>query len=266
MRRNAIVRIVVFSLIALALTGILVAGLGGGLYITTHNSGTVATGQVEIDPSRVSKLEISWAAGTVTVKTGDTDKIVISEEGDYDEKHAMRYEIDEGTLEIYHSSGSVSIVGSVPKKNLTVTVPAGWECRELDLDAAGVEVTVEDLLVKSVDLDGAGMEFRFDGKLTSLECDGAGCVLDIVARESPESVEIDGAGCEVELTLPEGCGFAADMDGLGYSFSCNEESSRRDGKYVYGNEHCRINADGLGVALSVHYGPFEPLPTVKEEG
>ena len=264
MRRNAIARIVVFSLIALALTGILVAGLGGGLNFVEHHSGTIATGQVEIDPSRVSKLEITWAAGTVTVKTGDTDKILISEEGDFEEKDAMLYEIDEGTLEIYHSTGKV--IGSSPKKNLTVTVPVGWECRELDLDAAGVEVTVEDLLVKSVDLDGAGMEFRFDGKLTSLDCDGAGCVLDIVSREFVESVEIDGAGCDVELTLPEGCGFAADMDGLGCSFTCNEESSRRDGKYVYGNENCKINADGLGVALSIHYGPKAPEPTATEKG
>ena len=264
MRRNAIVRIVIFALIALVLTGILMAGLGGGLYITEHHSGNVATGTVEIDPTRVSSLEIDWAAGTVTIKTGDTDKILISEEGEFDDRYAMLYEIDEGTLEIAHSTGT--IIGSIPKKNLTVTVPVGWECRELDVDAAGVVVTVEDLTAGSVDLDGTGMELSYTGSFNTLGCDGAGCVLDIVSREDPDSIEIDGAGCDIELTLPEGCGFAANLDGLGCSFSCNEESSRRDGKYVYGNESCRIEADGLGVALSIHYGPNAPQPTASEKG
>ena len=266
MRRNAIVRIVVFSVIALVLTGILVTGLGGGLYITEHHSGTVATGTVEIDPARVSKLEIDWAAGTVTIKTGDTDKIVISEEGQFDDQYAMLYNLDEGTLEIYHSSGSVSIIGSVPKKNLTVTVPVGWECRELDVDAAGVSVAVEGLTADSVDLDGAGMELSYTGSFNTLDCDGAGCVLDIVSREDPDSIEIDGAGCDIELTLPEGCGFAANLDGLGCSFESNVDAGRLEGMYVYGNESCRIEADGLGVAMSVRYELVAPLPTEKVSG
>lgn len=259
MRRNAIARIIVLSVIAMILSGILIAGLGGGLYFMEHHSGTVAVGTVEIDPNRVSKIEIAWAAGTVTIKSGNTDKILISEEGKFDSKDALLYDIDEGTLEIYHSTGK--IIGSAPKKNLTITVPAGWECGELDIDAAGVEVILEDLAAGSVDLDGAGMDLRFTGKFNSLECDGAGCALDIVSRSFPESVAIDGTGCDVELTLPQGCGFVASMDGLGCSFQSNADSSRRDGKYVYGNEHCKISADGLGVALSVQYGPFEPLPT-----
>ena len=264
MKRNAIVRIVVFSVIALVLTGILVAGLGGGLYITEHHSGTVAMGAVEIDPDRVSSLEIDWAAGSVTVRTGDTDKIVISEEGKFDNKYAMLYEIDEGTLEIAHSTGT--IIGSVPKKNLTVTVPADWVCRELDINAAGVVVTVEGLTAGSVDLDGAGMELSYTGSFNTLDCDGAGCVLDIVSREAPGSIEIDGAGCDIELTLPEGCGFAANLDGLGCSFVSDVESARLEGMYVYGNQDCRIEADGLGVALSIHYGPNAPQPTASEKG
>ena len=254
MRRNAIARIIVFSVIAVVLTGILFVALGGGLYFMEHHSGTLATGEVEIDPSRVSRLTIDWAAGSVTIKTGNTDKIVISEDGKFESKDAMLYDIDEGTLEIYHSAGKV--IGSSPKKDLTITVPADWECRVLEIDAAGVEIMVEDLTAGSVDLDGAGLELRYTGKFNSLECDGAGCALDIVCRSFPDSVEIDGAGCDVELTLPEGCGFVASMDGLGCSFRSNADSSRRNGDYVYGNEHCKINADGLGVALSVHYGPI----------
>ena len=256
MRRNAIARIIVFSIIAVVLTGILITGLGGGLYLTVHHSGTVATGDVEIEPNRVSKIEITWAAGTVTIKSGDTDKILISEDGKFDSKDALLYDIHEGTLEIYHSTGK--IMGSDPKKDLTITVPAGWECGELDIDAAGVEVVLVDLAIVAVDLDGAGMDLRLTGQFNSLECDGAGCVLNIVSRSFPESVAIDGAGCDVELTLPQGCGFAAEMDGLGCSFQSNADSSRRDGKYVYGNEHCKIDADGLGIALSVQYEPFEP--------
>ena len=263
MKRNAIARIIVLSLILLVLTGILVAALVGRLYFTEYHSGTAATGEVKIDPSRVSGLEISWAAGTVTIKTADTPTILISEEGNSNSR-PMVYNIDEGKLEIYHSFGSVGF--TAPEKDLTVIVPIGWKCRELDIDAAGVEVNIDGLWAESVDLDGAGLDLSYDGKFTSLKCDGAGCTLDIIGQDWPELVEINGAGCDVELTLPHGCGFVADLDGLGCAFASNAESSRRDGKYVYGNEFCEINADGLGIAVNVLYGPFDPLPTEKVQG
>ena len=215
MKRSAIARIIIYTLLALVLTAILLVGIGIDSFINAPHSGTVVTGEAVIDIGFIDQLDIDWAAGSVTIRTGNTDDIIISESGQFEEKYAMVYDVKGTTLSIDYASSAVITLGSSPSKDLTVTVPSDWFCRDLDIDGAALDIFIEDLNASSVNLDGAALELIYRGSFDTMDCDGASCALDITCESWPTSLDFDGAGCDVELTLPEGCGFYADMEGLG---------------------------------------------------
>lgn len=261
MKTNAIIRIVLYSILALVLTGILLVALGINGFTFQTQSGSTVQGEAVIDTANIKDLDIDWAGGSITIQAADTDSITISESGNFDEKYAMVYQVKGKTLSIDYSKTSTISIGSSPSKDLTITVPSDWVCGAIDIDGADMDIQIKGFEVNEIDLDGADLELSFEGILSNLDCDGAACALDITCWNAPDEINIDGADCEIELTLPESCGFRAEMEGLGCTFSSDAATQNRDGCYVYGNEHCQIAADGLDCELRISHRTDDLLPT-----
>ena len=171
MKTNAIVRIILFSLAILVLLGILIAGLAFRHYSfnfrsfpgyirgnSAENGGTVSqSGSVEA--SLVHNIEIDWAAGSITVQPGDTDKIIFSETEVREENLKMVWKQSGDKLVIQFCKDNFNWngfnFGSDLSKDLIVTVPRDWNCKELDLDAASAKVKVSELTIEKVDMDTA---------------------------------------------------------------------------------------------------------------
>ncbi len=248
MKSNAIVRIVIYSLVVLLLLGLMLAGIGIGTYVFHIGSGTGVTvqGTARVDAKTVSALEIDWVSGNVTIQTGDTDAIILEETGDFDESQSMTYSIKNGILRLsaYSSRFQIGFV-SLPSKDLTVTVPKDWFCRDLELDGASMSVTIQDLSIETLDIDGASCDVTVNGAVEILECDGASCDIELICTDRPREIDLDGASCSMELTLPKDCGFELEMDGLDCKFRSDLDYTQRDDVYEYGDRYCQINADGL---------------------
>lgn len=254
MKSNAIVRIVIYSLIILLLLGILLCGLFVDLYTSNTKAGTGEYSRVSssFSAEKVSKLEIDWAAGSITINTADTDTITISESGSYDEKYSMVYNIEGHTLSIdYSKSTHVIGFGSLPEKDLVITVPTDWLCESLEIDGAALELHVDDITVNSIELDCAAMEVYFTGYFDKLDCDGAACKLNLTTASSPDSIDIDGASCQLDLTIPTDCGFLVRVDGIGCSFASNVDHVRGANNYYYGSQDCQINVDGMACKINI---------------
>ena len=166
MKRNAIARIVIYSLMIAIFSGILMVGLGLNLFtFRTESQGTQVTGEaVSVDADQISWLDLDWAAGSITIRTADTDQITFTESG-ATERYPMVYAISGGTLSIDYSKKNVATVGNIPNKDLTITVPQDWMCKGLDLDGAALEVKIEGLTVIDFDIDGAANEIVFTGSV-----------------------------------------------------------------------------------------------------
>ena len=84
MKRNAIIRIILFSLIALVLLCVLLAGLGLSSFAKPVSSQIVSvqsTGEEhEFAPGEVSEIFISWASGDIDIQPADQDTVTVSEE------------------------------------------------------------------------------------------------------------------------------------------------------------------------------------------
>ncbi len=277
MKRNAIVRIVIYSLVILLLLGLLATGLGVGTYIFNWNrdEGEYVSGSGSVNAADVRNLDIAWASGTVTIVPGDTDEIQFTEEGHADKGQPMSYSLMGGTLSICYGESRNVYFGftSVAKKDLTITVPRDWDCGKLSIDAASTDLDIRNLTIGTLDLDGASMDcsftdcnvqdldvdgascnIHFTGTLYSLKCDGASASLTAVCSNAPDSIDFDGASAALDLTLPQDCGFRVELDGMSCEFKSDFATTTSDGCHTYGDGHCQINVDGMSASVNIRNG------------
>lgn len=263
MKRNAIVRIVVYSLLALVLTGILVTGIlaNGFVFHVSGNDGIVVNYEAHVEAESGINLEINWAAGHVTIKRENVDRIYFRETADGEIRHPMTYNYVGDTLELNHSNVSVYFgINHPQEKNLVVVVPMDWKCGKLIINGASLDITLRDLKIEELEINGAGMNLTFFGWIKTVEIDGAGCTADLTCTNSVQSIQMDGAGCDLTVTLPEGSGFIVQMDGLGCSYSTDIASYRENGNIIYGDKSCEIEVDGIGCHVGVYFGGLVPEP------
>lgn len=275
MKRNAIARIVILSIVILLLVSILVMALGLGTYAFRFGSqGEVVIGGCSLPAAEIKDIHIEWASGSISIVRGDTDEIEFVEESNGEEGDSMSYDLSGSTLNIYYSSSKVQLgFVSIPEKHLIITVPKDWDCNTLHIEAAATDVEIRELIIdkleldcassdcilsdcniRQIDLDGASCNFDYSGTLVALECDGASTSITAVLSNTPDSIDIDGASAELDLTLPEDTGFRVEMDGLSNTFSSDFSTTSSDGCYTYGNGHCRIDIDGMSARIRIRNG------------
>lgn len=271
MKSNAIIRIILYSILILLLTGILITCIALDGFSWIRHSGTSDTlsgSEVFTVPaSQVQDLSIDWAAGSITIRADDVDEITIEETGTSDSRYRMACAQSGGELNISYGESNVFIgFGSIPEKDLTIIVPENWTVNELELDGAALKIDITGINVARLSLDGAAAELFFNGQLSELEVDGAACALNITCTNKPASIEIDGASCEVDLTLPEGCGFLVNTEGLGCSFTSNVEYTSTLNSYSHGDCYSKINVDGVSCRIAICTGSStEQAPTIPAE-
>lgn len=265
MKTNAIIRIVIYSIVILLLVGLLLTCLGIGAFMLNFKSGTgeYNTGEGSVPALDIHNLDIEWAAGSVTIQAADTDKITFTESGNFTDDYAMVFKTKNGTLKLEYSKPSVSLgFVSTPSKDLTITVPENWVCDEIEIDGAALEVDISGITTETLQLNGAAMELSFTGDVKELNVDGAACELNIVSSGNPDVIEIDGASCELNLTVPKSCGMLIQADGIALDFDSDAEFTRSNGNYLYGDGGCKVDVDGISCQLNIHFGEIEPLPTI----
>lgn len=273
MKRNAIVRIVLFSIVILLLTALLAAGLGLGTLVfqLPLDDGSYTTGGSELPPNEIHRIDIEWAAGSITIISTDTDSIRFSETGATSTDTELVYELSGDTLKIRYQRPAFMIgFFSAPAKDLTIAVPAGWECAALSIDAASANVDIVALTAGKVDLDtasgicnfrscnigaleidAASGDITYSGALEDLDVDCASSDITAVFTSAPQSIDIDGASGDADITLPADCGFSVQMDTLSGVFRSDQPTIGDDGRHTYGDGYCRINVDGVSGNVTI---------------
>lgn len=227
MKRNAIVRIVLFSIALMVLLTILGMALGFdqlnfiptvthehsgenaikpdppapqvGETQTTTQSGNLAS----FDASYIRNLEIEWAAGSITLLPQEnTTQITVTEAEVSTEKYRMVCNQSGSTLKIdfcqedHHFTG----IHKDLTKDLTITVPMDWICQELDIDSASANVQVSNLTIGTVEFDGASGICTFtDCSVDEMDMDTASG--DIRFTGNLQILECDAMSANCHLTV-----------------------------------------------------------------
>lgn len=293
MGNHAIIRIVIWSIVLVILVGILAMGLGTfHLPFDRNRTDRDSSGYMESDPSGagsyacafaaadIQDLEIEWVSGKIVLQTDDTaDTIRIREDLRGNDQYRMVYKQTDNTLSIRFSMDSISFTGfgfhfgSNLSKDLTILVPSGWICEELEIDTASADLLVRDMSIRRMDFDGASGacdfenstvdhldmdtasgEIRFHGSLDTLDFDAASASFRGELLNTPRNIKMDSMSGELELTLPEDAGFSVTINGMDCSFSSDFSYDMRGSRYIHGNGSCQIDVDGMSCDVMIYKG------------
>ena len=287
MKTNAIIRIVLYSIVILLILSILGGFIAFDRYsfhqeesswaapIVTAGSGEHhEEHHATPDTEPVTHIEIQWVAGSVTIQRGNTDRIQFSESGKFDTDEAMVYRQDGKKLIIEYQERDVYFgIYSTPEKDLTITVPQDWEgisisldtasaklrmqditVREVELDSASGGAVFEDCTIEELDIDTASGDVEFTGTLETLECDAASARIHAVFHDIPRSLDVDTMSGNVDITLPQSCGFTAEIETLSGDFHSDFECSQRDDCYISGDGSCHINLSAMSGDVHIRKG------------
>lgn len=287
MKTNAIIRIVLYSIVIALLLGTLGVFLAFDRYAFNNaeiswSSPIVTTGSGEFHQESheaagtepITHIDIEWTAGTITIQPGDTDRIQLSESGNFDTDEAMVYHQYGSKLTIEYQERDVYIgIYSTPSKDLTITVPRDWQGTSISIDAASARLNMNGITVREVELDSASGVAVFDsctiedldidtasgdvdfsGTLNTLEFEAASAQLRAVLKNVPSRMEVDTLSGDVDITLPVGCGFTATCDTVSGKFSSDFETTRKDKAYVYGDGRCRIVINAMSSDVHIRKG------------
>lgn len=273
MKRNAIIRIVLFSLIAFVLLCVLLSGLGLSSFAKPVSSRTVSvqsTGEEhEFAPGEVSEIFISWASGDIDIQPADQDTVTVSEERSGGSSMVVRHR--GSTLEIEAGESKWGIgFGKSTQKDLTVRVPRDWLCQRLEVSVASADVSVENMSVTSVALNTASGDCAFTdcavekmqvntasgdldyiGTLQRLEWKGASADCNLRLSDAPASIEMNTASGELNLFLPDNCGFTLDRSSLSGAFQSDFATTTENDKVVCGDGACQITFSGLSGNINI---------------
>lgn len=302
MKTNAIIRIVIFSLVILVLSSILVGGIAlrdrGFDWVYRLHQGSEEVSPISADSAehheneenhdyassaqrtsgKIDELSIDWASGSITIRPGDTDEILYEETGDFDSANAMVAKVSGSKLTIQYCKdgsflkGGFSFGGSL-HKDLTITVPRDWVCRELEIDVASADLDIRDLTIQEFDFDGASGsctltdcavgemsldtasgDITFSGTLDALDCDSASAKLQLELRNTPRSIDMDTASGSLTMVLPEDCGFTVSLDTLSGRFSSDFATTTQNGHHIYGDGSCKINVSSMSGGVTIRKG------------
>lgn len=272
MKKNAAIRIVVYSLIILVLTAVLAAGIllprwWNRLGAHTGLSGA-ASGGAAVEQAGVRELEIQWTAGSVTIQPEDIDRIEFAETGD--EEHPMIWKLVQDRLVIRDYESSIWMGKYDRDKDLVIRVPRQWQPEEVDIQTASGQVTIQDLTAGSLELNGVSgitrmtgcqaRELSAEGVSGKTELQGKFGSVDVVTvsgectvtlDEMSREVELESVSGDMTLVIPEGSGFTARWDSVSGDLRSDLEIRSSGGQYIRGDGSAKIDAESVSADLTI---------------
>lgn len=202
MRRNAIVRLCIWSVIAVSLIGLLTTwfindtyifqteDLGFSLGLSSYrykNADLYTAGNTEFS-DQITSLDIDWISGSVTVRSYDGDTVRICEDGDItDPDYQVHWFLGGGKLHIKYTA-SKFFFRTPQNKNLTVEIPSGMARYLSSVEIEAVSASVELREIKTSEL--------------KLESVSGGINLEQIAANSLDLDTVSGAITGTNLIVP----------------------------------------------------------------
>lgn len=284
MKRNAIARIVIFSLLIVILSGILLSGLNSDLFNWSNWSiqigGTVngmltdgtEAAEMRFSPTDIDEIVVLWVNGNVEIKGCETDTISYQTNNNNTEFETV-YKLENRRLSVGFN-GKKWNTGKVRSKDLTVTLPQNWAGKLLKIEAVSADLTIEKLscveqlkietvsgksTVQSVistklDAETVSGDMRFFGVFETIDIEGvsACCTID-ASMSCPESIDMDTVSGDLTLYLPEGYGFELKLDALSKSLHTDLPYTKDGDRYICngGLGSCQIDMDSVSGDITI---------------
>ena len=191
----------------------------------------------------ISGISVDWLFGDMEIVYTDDSAVRIHEEMQegflpLTDSLRMRYYVDEeGELEIQYCGHGKYRYGDLKniRKHLVVEVPRGKVLDEISIDGVETGVIVGQVLSRELTVDGVKVSVNADYPDTL-----------------PNEIDVDGVQCLLALhVVPETAGLTIEMSGIKPFLSCDLPSRKEGEKTIVGDGRCKVDADGVGIKLSI---------------
>ncbi len=191
----------------------------------------------------ISGISVDWVCGNVDIRYTDDTAVRIYEEIQegflpLNDSLRMFYLVDEdGELEIRFCGPYKYRYGDMKnlRKHLHIEVPHGMELQDIDIDGLETGVVIENVVSRELTVDGVKNNVNADYHDTL-----------------PDEIDIDGLQCLLALhVVPETAGLTIGMSGIKPFLSCDLPSRKEGEKTIVGDGRCKVEADGVGIKLSI---------------
>ncbi len=191
----------------------------------------------------ISGISVDWVCGDVEILYTDDSAVRIHEEMQegflpLTDSLRMRYLVDEeGDLEIRFCGPHKYRYGDMKnlRKHLVVEVPRGMVLDDIDIDGLETGVVIEDVVSRELTVDGVKINVNA-----------------YYHDALPNEIDIDGLQCLLALhVVPETAGLSIEMSGIKPFLSCDLPSRKEGEKTIVGDGRCKVEADGVGIKLSI---------------
>lgn len=169
MKKSAIARIVIWSVVAVLLAGILLGvmifrenpnapiifGEEKGYKYSNENEYTV--GASEIPAESFTSISVDWISGNVFVMAYDGDSVKIEESShdNIEEKYELRWRVKENTLYVKpcKSTNSWNLADKIPTKDLFVYIPEvlATTMNKISVDTASACISITGIIANEID-------------------------------------------------------------------------------------------------------------------
>lgn len=284
MKTSAVIRIVIWSLVALILTGVLVSGVVlKGAWSSSDDfsvgfTGTVYSGEYNIGGGSVTEpinaVEVHWVSGKIDIAVYDGEATVIGENEIDDEDYRLRYRVENGRLTVHSEKSGFSFgVIKRPKKELTIKIPRAFaqDIRELKINSVSAEinisglavsqtvevdtvsgkVTAEDLTAACLECDTVSGGIKASGAIESFDLDSTSGSAEIVTSVPLKRLETDTVSGNVTIIIPENSGFTLEFDTVSGDIDCEFPLTKKNGKHIYADGSAKLEADSTSGDFTV---------------
>ena len=267
MKRNAIARIVIWSLVAVLLTSLLVVGISsspssfftgdwslGAMGVTYKNSALYNVGGGTVT-DEFHSIKVNWTNGKINIEAYDGEDTVISETEVAEKENKLRWRVEDGVLKIQQMAAGMRFgLKQTPKKTLTVKIPSNVAegLKAVTSDSVSAEVTItgisasdkieidtvsgganlKNIKTEKLDIDTVSGSIKAAGEFTELESDSVSGDVTVSSATPLKKLDCDSTSGNIRLTIPKNSGFTLKADTVSGDISCglptvSESKNRR---------------------------------------
>ena len=267
MKRNAIARIIIWSLVAVLLTSLLVVGISsspssfftgdwslGGIGVTYKNSALYNVGGGTVT-DEFHSIKVNWTNGKINIESYDGEDTVISETEVAEKENKLRWRVEDGVLKIQQMAAGMRFgLKKTPKKTLTVKIPssAAEKLKSVNTDSVSAEVNIigvgasgkieidtvsgganlKNIKTEKLYIDTVSGSIKAAGEFTELESDSVSGDVTVSSATPLKKLDCDSTSGNIRLTIPKNSGFTLKADTVSGDISCglpavSESKNRR---------------------------------------
>ena len=288
MKKGAIARIIIWSLVALLLTALLISGIFfdfssfsksgdwafGVTGITYKNADNYTVGGGTVT-EEFNGVDIEWTNGSVNIETYDGESTVISETQVSDEINKLRWLVEDGVLKIHPIAAGMRYgFTKIPTKKLTVKIPTAVadKLKFVSTDSTSAEISINGITVSDkieietvsggarlenvkapkLDIDTVSGDIRADGEITELESESVSGDITVSTTVPLKKLEGDSTSGDITLFLPENSGFTLETDSVSGDINCELPTvSEKKNRRVCGDGSGKFKTDTVSGDLFI---------------